>query len=84
MKVVILLFCALIVSSQAFFYVKPCSNHMEEGCFHLNKIAPLFRVGNSHPGKRCANLFDESCINGGIPGAPGDDEWLNGGSPGKK
>lgn len=34
--------------------------------------------------KRCANLFDESCMNGGLPGANRDEEWLNNQSPGRK
>ncbi|KAJ8941899.1 hypothetical protein NQ318_001754 [Aromia moschata] len=35
--------------------------------------------------KRCAYLLDESCGNGGIPGAGSDSDWLNQGfNPGKR
>ncbi|XP_057655473.1 uncharacterized protein LOC130893405 [Diorhabda carinulata] len=35
--------------------------------------------------KRCANLLDESCNNGYVPGASDDSDWINGGnSPGKR
>ncbi|XP_050519162.1 uncharacterized protein LOC126893229 isoform X4 [Diabrotica virgifera virgifera] len=36
-------------------------------------------------GKRCVNLLDESCSNGGASGAGDDSDWINGGnSPGKR
>lgn len=50
----------------------------------LKSLAEFFRRARSAKGKRCANLFDESCVNGGLPGANEDDDWLSGGSPGKR
>ncbi|GBP21512.1 hypothetical protein EVAR_12113_1 [Eumeta japonica] len=41
--------------------------------------------GGFNPGKRCANMWDEGCINGQLPGSGGDDNYLNGGfNPGKR
>lgn len=43
------------------------------------------RVGGQRQGKRCANLFDDSCSNGGLVGSVDDESWLSGGStPGKR
>ncbi|KAF5281333.1 hypothetical protein FQR65_LT02964 [Abscondita terminalis] len=50
----------------------------------LNILMSKLR-GHSVPGKRCANLRDESCDNEGIIGSGTDEEWLNGGGgPGRR
>ncbi|XP_072933070.1 uncharacterized protein [Epargyreus clarus] len=41
----------------------------------------MFDLGD----RRCVNMWDEGCINGQLPGAGGDDDYLNGGfNPGKR
>lgn len=57
-------------------------NEQQEKIF--KSLANFFNRAHIATVKRCANLFDESCVNGGLPGASGDDDWLTGGSPGKR
>lgn len=46
------------------------------------EVSPTNEV--SHRVKRCANLWDENCINGGLTGSGIDDNYLrNGNNPGK-
>ncbi|KAJ8923710.1 hypothetical protein NQ315_010291, partial [Exocentrus adspersus] len=50
----------------------------------LNRLGGNW-LTNTYPGKRCVNTMDESCSNGGIPGAGSDNDWLGGGfTPGKR
>lgn len=56
------------------------SNPTVEGRVLRSLLRKMHMVAN----KRCANLFDESCLNGGLPGANRDEEWLNNQSPGRK
>ncbi|KAF2884834.1 hypothetical protein ILUMI_21311 [Ignelater luminosus] len=58
----------------------------------MNGIILLFGIVLSldytwgSPTKRCANMFDEGCINGGVGGAGRDEEWIKdpGNTPGKR
>ncbi|KAF5303767.1 hypothetical protein FQA39_LY09840 [Lamprigera yunnana] len=49
------------------------------------KLLATILKGKSIPGKRCANLFDDYCNNGGLIGGGSDEEHLNNPSgPGRR
>lgn len=85
---------AMLMAVACAFYFKEdqVASHSQALKNNLARNAELFKSMGDYfhrmhlsNAKRCANLFDEGCSNGGIPGTGSDSDWINGGSsPGKR
>uniref|UniRef100_A0A2A4K142 Uncharacterized protein n=1 Tax=Heliothis virescens TaxID=7102 RepID=A0A2A4K142_HELVI len=52
---------------------------------YCKTLGPHSRVHKLSSNQLCVNMWDEGCINGQLPGAGNDDDYLNGGfNPGKR
>ncbi|CAH1372102.1 unnamed protein product [Tenebrio molitor] len=82
MKLSLLIF-AVALSTACGLYMYPKHRPRDEEVFQ--SLASFFnQLGRRANMKRCANTFDESCLNGPIGGATSDENWLSNGSPGKR
>lgn len=93
-KETLAIFATIIAISYGFYFKEQqmLPSHAAELRKNLNDNVDLFKALADYfhsihlvSAKRCANLFDEGCSNGGIPGSGSDSDWINGGgSPGKR
>lgn len=77
-------FCLLLSTAYGFFIRCP---EDDKSCF-INGLPYIglqpFKSSTRHGHGHCPNLFDEGCINGGLPDVVEDDDWIHEHGPGKR